>query len=49
MNSFNYDLEEDISQEELLSIINDLNDNDEVTGILVQLPLPDHINKNDCN
>ena len=40
MNSFNYDLEEDISQEELLSIINDLNDNDGVTGILVQLPLP---------
>ena len=45
MNSFNYDLEEDISQEELLSIINDLNDNYEVTGILVQLPLPDHINE----
>ena len=35
MNSFNYDLEEDISQEELLSIIKDLNNNDEVTGILV--------------
>ena len=45
MNSFNYDLEEDISQENLLSIIEDLNNNDEVTGILVQLPLPDHINE----
>ena len=45
MNSFNYDLDEDISQEELLSIIKDLNNNDEVTGILVQLPLPDHINE----
>ena len=45
MNSFNYDLEEDISQEKLLSIIEDLNNNDEVTGILVQLPLPDHINE----
>ena len=40
MNSFNYDLEEDISQEDLLSIIKDLNNNNEVTGILVQLPLP---------
>ena len=45
MNSFNYDLEHDISQDELISLINELNQNEEVTGILVQLPLPEHINE----
>ncbi len=35
----------DISEEELLGVIDDLNDNDEIHGILVQLPLPDHINE----
>ena len=45
MNSFNHDLEENISEEELLSLIKELNHNDEVTGILVQLPLPKHINE----
>lgn len=34
-----------ISQDELLSVLRDLNDNDEVDGILVQLPLPDHIDE----
>lgn len=39
-----------ISEEELLSIINDLNHNDNVDGILVQLPLPEHINERKvCN
>lgn len=33
----------DITQEELIGIINELNDNDDVDGILVQLPLPKHI------
>ena len=32
------------SQSELLAIINDLNQRDNVDGILVQLPLPEHIN-----
>jgi methylenetetrahydrofolate dehydrogenase (NADP+)/methenyltetrahydrofolate cyclohydrolase len=32
-----------ITQEELLNIIDDLNKDDEVHGILVQLPLPKHI------
>ncbi len=36
-------LDESISEEELLSEIKKLNDNKEVDGILVQLPLPDHI------
>lgn len=35
-----------ISEEELLDKIIELNNNPEVTGILVQLPLPNHINKN---
>ncbi|CAJ0639993.1 96_t:CDS:2, partial [Entrophospora sp. SA101] len=37
--------EEDISQNELLSIIDDLNENPSIHGLLVQLPLPNHINK----
>jgi 5,10-methylene-tetrahydrofolate dehydrogenase/methenyl tetrahydrofolate cyclohydrolase len=41
--SFSHDLPEDISQEDLLKIVRDLNDNPDVHGILVQLPLPDHI------
>ena len=35
-----------ISEEELLAIIKDLNNDEDVTGILVQLPLPEHIDKN---
>lgn len=34
---------DDISEEELLAIIDELNKDDEVDGILVQLPLPKHI------
>jgi 5,10-methylene-tetrahydrofolate dehydrogenase/methenyl tetrahydrofolate cyclohydrolase len=41
--SFSRDLPEDISQEELLQIVRDLNANPDVHGILVQLPLPDHL------
>jgi 5,10-methylene-tetrahydrofolate dehydrogenase/methenyl tetrahydrofolate cyclohydrolase len=41
--SFSHDLPEDISQEELLQIVKDLNANPDVHGILVQLPLPEHI------
>jgi methylenetetrahydrofolate dehydrogenase (NADP+) / methenyltetrahydrofolate cyclohydrolase len=36
-------LEEDISENRLLSIIDDFNTDPEVDGILVQLPLPKHI------
>ena len=35
----------DITQEELLEIIEELNNNKSVDGILVQLPLPKHINQ----
>jgi len=41
--SFGHDLPADISQEELLKVVRDLNANPDVNGILVQLPLPDHI------
>ena len=41
--SFGNDLPADVSQEELLKVVRDLNANPEVNGILVQLPLPDHI------
>lgn len=33
----------DISQDELIAIIDDFNADDSVDGVLVQLPLPDHI------
>lgn len=38
--SFHHELPESISQDELESLIDGLNANDEVDGILVQLPLP---------
>ena len=41
--SFGHDLPADISQEDLLTVVRELNANPEVNGILVQLPLPDHI------
>lgn len=44
-NSLKYELNENISEEELLKLINELNTNDEVDGILVQLPLPKHISE----
>ena len=43
--SFDYDLPVDISQEKILSHIDQLNSNPNVDGILVQLPLPKHIDQ----
>ena len=43
--SFGHDLPADISQEDLLKVVRELNANPEVNGILVQLPLPDHIDE----
>lgn len=43
--SFGCELPGDISQEDLLKAVNDLNANPDVHGILVQLPLPDHIDE----
>lgn len=41
--SLSYELKEETTQEELLALIKELNEKDEVNGILVQLPLPKHI------
>ncbi len=40
-----YELDENVSQDELLNLIWQLNDRKDITGILVQLPLPKHINE----
>jgi methylenetetrahydrofolate dehydrogenase (NADP+)/methenyltetrahydrofolate cyclohydrolase len=41
--SFEHILSENTSEDKLLNLINDLNNDDQVNGILVQLPLPSHI------
>ncbi|SHO46112.1 bifunctional methylenetetrahydrofolate dehydrogenase/methenyltetrahydrofolate cyclohydrolase FolD [Anaerocolumna xylanovorans] len=41
--SLSYELKEETTQEELLSLIKELNERKDVNGILVQLPLPKHI------
>ena len=43
--SLSYELPEETTQEELLSLIAELNERADVNGILVQLPLPSHINE----
>ena len=43
--SLSYELPEETTQEELLDLIGELNAREEVNGILVQLPLPDHIDE----
>lgn len=45
IHSLSYELPEDTSEEKLLSIVNELNERNDVNGILVQLPLPKHINE----
>lgn len=42
--SESFDLPETTSEQELLDLITQLNEDDEIDGILVQLPLPSHIN-----
>lgn len=42
--SKSYDLPESTTENELLTLIDQLNSNDAIDGILVQLPLPKHIN-----
>ena len=43
--SFDYDLPEATSEDALLSLIDELNARDDIDGILVQLPLPPHIDE----
>lgn len=45
--SFSHELPSSTTEAELLALIDDLNQNPEVDGILVQLPLPKHINSQD--
>ncbi len=45
MNSLELKLSASVTQEELLEKIQKLNNDEDVNGILVQLPLPDHIDK----
>ena len=42
---FDHHLKDSISQEELVKLVHKLNNQNNVNGILVQLPLPDHINE----
>ena len=43
--SLSYELPEETTEEELLQKIDELNKQEDITGILVQLPLPSHINE----
>ncbi|MCI9077509.1 MAG: bifunctional methylenetetrahydrofolate dehydrogenase/methenyltetrahydrofolate cyclohydrolase FolD [Lachnospiraceae bacterium] len=43
--SLSYEIPEETTEEELLKLVHSLNDRDDVDGILVQLPLPKHINE----
>ena len=45
MNSFEHKLEADTSEQALLALIDKLNNDPAVHGILVQLPLPGHLNE----
>ena len=45
INVIDHHLEDSITQNGLLELINSLNKNESVNGILVQLPLPKHINE----
>jgi len=45
MNSFEYKLPDDTSQEALLALVDQLNADPAVDGILVQLPLPRHLDE----
>ncbi len=42
---FQYSLDEDTAESDLLSLIDELNGRDDIDGILVQLPLPKQINE----
>lgn len=46
VNSIRKDLPADVSQEELLAVIEELNNDPVCTGYIVQLPLPKHLDEN---
>ncbi len=41
----NFFLDENIKEEELISIIEDLNNDENISGIMLQVPLPKHLNE----
>lgn len=45
INSYEYALNEDIAESDLIDLIHKLNADSKISGILVQLPLPSHINE----
>lgn len=45
IHSLSYEMAEETTESELLDVIEDLNRREDVNGILVQLPLPKHINE----
>lgn len=47
MNSFEHKLPADVSKEELYALIDQLNNDPSVHGILCQFPVPDHLNETD--
>lgn len=46
INSLAYEIPEETTEQELLDLVEKLNQDDKVNGILVQLPLPKHIDEN---
>lgn len=42
--SLSYELPEETTEDQLVKLVKELNENDNVHGILVQLPLPKHVN-----
>jgi methylenetetrahydrofolate dehydrogenase (NADP+) / methenyltetrahydrofolate cyclohydrolase len=44
--SYKYELSEDSSEDDVIELITKLNDDKKINGILVQMPLPKHINRN---
>ena len=45
--SVSYEFDENYSQEELIALIEKLNEDPDIQGILVQLPLPDHLSEDE--
>src|SRR6056300_319008 len=43
--SVQHSLPRDVSQDEVLGLIDDLNNDEKIHGILVQLPLPNHLDE----
>ena len=47
VSNLSYELPESTTEEELIALVHELNERRDVNGILVQLPLPKHMDEND--